>query len=187
MGNHGWLRQGQRGATQGARLPDYNRPMFCHRYAVGRRPENLRCDPPSAARGRGFTLIEIMVVIVILGILAALVVPRVLERPDEARAVAAKSDIAAVMQALRFYRIDNQRYPSAEQGLAALVSRPTQPPVPPNWKPNGYLERLPKDPWGHPYQYLYPGLRGEVDVFSLGADGQPGGTGIDTDIGSWDL
>jgi general secretion pathway protein G len=161
--------------------------MFCHRYAVGRRPENLRCDPPSAARGRGFTLIEIMVVIVILGILAALVVPRVLERPDEARAVAAKSDIAAVMQALRFYRIDNQRYPSAEQGLAALVSRPTQPPVPPNWKPNGYLERLPKDPWGHPYQYLYPGLRGEVDVFSLGADGQPGGTGIDTDIGSWDL
>jgi general secretion pathway protein G len=146
-----------------------------------------------AHRGRrrthaaGFTLIEIMVVIVILGILAALIVPRVLERPDEARAVAAKSDIAAIMQALRFYRIDNQRYPTTEQGLAALATRPTQPPLPPNWKTHGYLERLPKDPWGHPYQYLYPGLRGEVDVFSFGADGQSGGSGTDADIGSWDL
>jgi len=139
------------------------------------------------AAAPGFTLIEILVVIVILGILAALVVPRVLERPDEARAVAAKSDIAAIMGALKLYRLDNQRYPTTEQGLAALVAAPTQAPVPPNWKPGGYLERLPKDPWGQPYQYLNPGLRGEIDVFSFGADGQPGGTGIDTDIGSWSL
>ena len=140
----------------------------------------------SAARN-GFTLIEVLVVIVILGILAALVVPRVLERPDEARAVAAKSDIAAIVAALKLYRLDNQRYPTTEQGLAALVSRPTTAPIPPNWKPNGYLERLPKDPWGQPYQYLNPGLHGEIDVFSFGADGQPGGTGFDADIGSWDL
>ncbi len=128
-----------------------------------------------------------MVVIVILGILAALVVPRVLERPDEARAVAARNDVAAIMQALKLYRLDNQRYPTAEQGLAALVTRPTAGPPAMNWKPNGYLERLPNDPWGHPYQYLNPGLRGEIDVFSLGADGQPGGSGADADVGSWEL
>ena len=127
-----------------------------------------------------------MVVIVILGILAALVVPRVLERPDEARAIAVRNDIAAISQALKLYRLDNQRYPTTEQGLAALVARPTQPPLPPNWKPNGYVERLPKDPWGGNYQYLNPGLHGEIDVFSFGADGQPGGSGNDTDIGSWD-
>ena len=136
---------------------------------------------------RGFTLIEIMVVIVILGVLAALVVPRVLDRPDDARIVAAKSDIATIMQALKLYRLDNQRYPTTEQGLNALVTKPEQPPLPPNWKPGGYLERLPKDPWGEPYQYLSPGLKGEVDVFSFGADKQAGGTGRDADIGSWDL
>jgi general secretion pathway protein G len=155
-------------------MRDYNRPMVLP----------LPCTP---RRHRGFTLIEIMVVIVILGILAALVVPRVLDRPDEARVVAARNAVAAIAQALKLYRLDNQRYPTTQQGLAALVSRPTVPPVPPNWKPNGYLERLPKDPWGHPYQYLNPGLRGEIDVFSLGADGQPGGTGIDAEVGSWDL
>jgi general secretion pathway protein G len=141
----------------------------------------------SARRTRGFTLIEIMVVIVILGVLAALVVPRVLDRPDEARGVAAKSDIAAILQALKLYRLDNQRYPTAEQGLAALVARPETDPVPPNWKPGGYLEKLRNDPWGRPYQYLNPGLRGEIDVLSLGADGKPGGTGHDADVGSWDL
>ncbi len=136
---------------------------------------------------RGFTLIEILVVIVILGVLAALIVPNVIQRPDEARVTVAKSDIAAIMQALKLYRLDNQRYPTAEQGLAALVSKPEVPPVPPNWKSGGYLEKLPKDPWGRPYAYLNPGVRGEVEVMSLGADGQPGGTGVDADIGSWDL
>jgi len=134
---------------------------------------------------RGFTLIELMVVIMILGVLAALVVPRVMSRPDEARVVAAKQDIAQIMQALKLYRLDNSRYPSTEQGLQALVVRPTSGPVPNNWK--SYLDRVPNDPWGRPYQYLSPGIRGEIDVFSFGADGQSGGTGVEADIGSWDL
>jgi len=134
---------------------------------------------------RGFTLIEVMVVIVILGVLAALVVPRVISRPDEARAVAAKQDIATISQALKLYRLDNQRYPTAEQGLAALTAKPELAPVPPNWKPGGYVERLPKDPWGNAYVYVNPGLHGEIDVLSLGADGKPGGEGLDADIGSW--
>jgi general secretion pathway protein G len=136
-------------------------------------------------RTRGFTLVEIMVVVVILGILAVLIVPRVVGRTDEARAVAAKQDVATLMQALRLYRLDNGRYPTNEQGLAALVEKPTREPVPGNWKQ--YLDKLPKDPWGNMYQYLQPGVRGEIDVFSLGADAQPGGSGADTDIGSWDL
>ena len=138
-------------------------------------------------RAHGFTLIEIMVVIVILGVLAALVVPSILSRTDDARIVAAKSDIASIRQALKLYRLDNQRYPTTEQGLDALVAKPTDPPIPPNWKPGGYLEKLPRDPWGRPYQYLNPGLKGDVDVFTYGADGKPGGTGVDADIGSWDL
>jgi general secretion pathway protein G len=132
---------------------------------------------------RGFTLIEVMVVIVILGVLAALVVPRVMSRPDEARAVAARQDIASLMQALKLYRLDNQRYPTTEQGLQALVTRPSAGPAAPNWK--SYLDRMPVDPWGRPYQYLNPGIKGEIDVFSLGADGRPGGEGGDADIGSW--
>lgn len=146
-----------------------------------------RAFPSRRPWSGGFTLIEIMVVIVILGVLAALVVPRVLERPDEARAIAARSDIATIMQALKLYRLDNQRYPTAEQGLPALIAKPEQAPVPPNWKPGGYLERLPKDPWGRAYVFVIPGVRGEIEVFSFGGDGQPGGSGIDADIGSWDL
>jgi general secretion pathway protein G len=137
-------------------------------------------------RGRhGFTLLEVMVVMVILGILAALIVPKIVSRPDEARIIAAKQDIATLMQALKLYRLDNGRYPTTEQGLQALVVKPTSDPIPANWKAGGYLERLPNDPWGHPYQYLNPGVHGEIDVFSLGADGQPGGEGNDADIGSW--
>ena len=141
----------------------------------------------SRARIRAFTLIEVMVVVAILAVLAALIVPKVMSRPDEARVVAARQDIASLLQALKLYRLDNLRYPTTEQGLAALVTRPTLAPIPPNWKPGGYLERLPRDPWGHPYQYLSPGLHGEIDVFSFGADNAAGGEGFDADIGSWNL
>ena len=141
---------------------------------------------PAVARA-GFTLLEVMIVVVILGILAALVVPKIISRPDEARVIAARQDIASIMQALKLYRLDNMRYPLTEQGLQALVEKPSAPPLAPNWKTGGYVERLPKDPWGNQYQYLNPGLRGEIDVFSYGADGAPGGDGNDADIGSWNL
>lgn len=136
---------------------------------------------------KGFTLIEILVVVVILGILAALVVPRIMQRPDEARVVAAKSDIRAIMSALKLYRLDNGVYPTTEQGLVALVAKPETGVIPRNWKQGGYLDRVPKDPWGAEYQYLSPGVNGEIDVFSLGADGAHGGEGMNADIGSWDL
>jgi len=132
----------------------------------------------------GFTLIEVLVVVMILGILAALIVPRVLDRPDEAKRTAAKVDIGAIVQSLKMYRLDNGTYPTTDQGLQALVQRPTTNPVPANWKP--YLDRLPRDPWGTDYQYLSPGTHGEIDVFSLGADKARGGTGNDADIGNWD-
>lgn len=132
---------------------------------------------------RGFTLIELMVVLLIIGVLAALIVPNVLERADDARVTAAKTDVTNLMQALKLYRLDNQRYPSAEQGLQALIAKPTTDPVPPNWKT--YLDLLPNDPWGKPYVYLNPGIKGEVDVMSYGADGQAGGEGRNADIGSW--
>jgi general secretion pathway protein G len=139
--------------------------------------------PRLQRRVRGFTLIEIMVVLVIMGVLAALIVPSVLERADDARVTAARTDINNLMQALKLYKLDNQRFPTAEQGLEALIHKPQSAPVPAGWKP--YLDKLPSDPWGHPYQYLNPGLKGEIDVFSLGADGQPGGEGKNADIGSW--
>jgi len=126
-----------------------------------------------------------MIVIVILGVLAALIVPKVMGRPDEARIAAAKQDIFTIMQSLKLYKLDNRRYPTTEQGLVALVQKPSQAPLPQNWSAGGYLERLPNDPWGQPYQYLNPGLHGEIDVMSFGADGQPGGQGVDADIGNW--
>ena len=135
------------------------------------------------ARQRGFTLIELMVVLAIIGVLAALIVPNVLGRADDARITAARTDVGNLMQALKLYKLDNQRYPSAEQGLDALIKKPGAGAVPPNWRP--YLDKLPADPWGRPYQYIFPGVKGEIDVFSLGADGQAGGDGKDADIGSW--
>jgi general secretion pathway protein G len=136
-------------------------------------------------RLRGFTLIEVMVVVVILGTVPALGAPRVVGRTDDACTVAARQDIASVMRALKLYRVDNGRYPTAKQGLEALVVRSATDPVPTSWK--SYLERVPKDPWGRPYFYLNPGARGGIDVFSLGADAQSGGAGADADLGSWHL
>ena len=137
-------------------------------------------------RQSAFTLIEILVVVAILGILAAIIVPRVMDRPDEAKRVAARADVAAIVQALKLYRLDNGFYPATDQGLAALMQKPASAPVPNNWKQGGYLERLPKDPWGSDYQYLNPGVKGEIDVFSLGADRARGGEGSGADIGNWD-
>lgn len=134
-------------------------------------------------RQAGFTLIELMVVLVIIGVLAALIVPNIIDRADDAKVTAAKSDIATIMQALKLYRLDNHRYPTAEQGLQALVARPSSEPQPANWRI--YLEKLPNDPWQRPYQYLNPGIQTEVDVMSFGADGNAGGEGKNADIGSW--
>jgi general secretion pathway protein G len=149
-------------------------------HIVSHRPHGRRLQ-------RGFTLVEIMVVVVIIGILGALVVPKLLGRTGEARVTAAKTDISSLMQALQFYKLDNQRFPTTEQGLQALVTKPTSGPAANGWKAGGYIPKLPKDPWGNPYQYLYPGIHGgDAEIMSLGADGQPGGTGEDADIGSWE-
>ncbi len=135
----------------------------------------------------GFTLIEVLVVVVILGILAAVVVPRIMDQPDKAAVVRAKQDVQALITALNLYKLDNHNYPSTQQGLEALVQRPTGSPEAPNWKTGGYLDRLPRDPWGNAYQYLSPGRQGDFDVWSLGKDGQPGGTDYNADIGNWNL
>ena len=124
-----------------------------------------------------------MVVIVIIGVLAALIVPNLLDRADDARVTAARTDVNNLMQALKLYRLDNVRYPSAEQGLQALVTKPTVGVIPNNWKP--YIDKLPNDPWGHAYLYANPGVKGEIDVYSYGADGVAGGEGKNADIGSW--
>jgi len=155
--------------------------------SVQRFPPLSRPAPPANDRARGFTLIEIIVVITIMAIMAALIVPRVIGRTDDARIAAARQDIATLMNALKLYRLDNGRYPTQDQGLRGLIEKPTVDPIPQNWKPGGYLEsrNVPKDPWGNDYQYLNPGLHGDVDVMSYGRDGQPGGEGPDADIGSW--
>jgi general secretion pathway protein G len=138
------------------------------------------------AKISGFTLIEVMVVIVILGILAALVVPRVMGAPDRARVSKAEQDVNALASALQLYRLDNFNYPSTDQGLQALVERPTGDPPAAHWQAGGYIDQLARDPWDRPYQYLSPGQHGEFDVYTLGRDGRPGGEGLDADIGNWD-
>ncbi len=133
---------------------------------------------------KGFSLIEIMVVVVILGILASIVVPKIMSRPDEARKIKAKSDVLAIQNALDLYKLDNGSYPSTDQGLEGLVEKPSTAPIPSNWKQ--YLKSVPKDPWNRDYLYLNPGQHGDIDVFTFGADGQPGGTGVNAEIGNWD-
>ncbi len=150
---------------------------------IARRPTRLMQRPMLRKARHGFTLIELLVVLVIIGVLGALIVPNLFSSLDDARGTAARTDINTLVQALKRYKLDNQRYPSNEQGLSALISKPTVGSAPPNWKP--YLDKLPNDPWGRPYQFLNPGVKGEIDVFSFGADGQPGGEDKNADIGSW--
>lgn len=134
---------------------------------------------------QGFTLIEVMVVVVILALLAAIIVPKIMSRPAQARIVKAKQDILAIENAMDLYKLDNGNYPTAEQGIAALVTKPTQPPVPSDW--NGYLKQIPVDPWGHPYQYTNPGKHGEIDIFSFGPDNQASNVDSTAVIGSWSI
>lgn len=141
---------------------------------------------PSRSSQRGFTLIEIMVVVVIIGVLGAIVVPQFMSRPDQAKVTAARTDIQAISTALEMYRLDTLNYPSTQQGLESLTKRPAGTPVAKNWNPQGYLKSLPVDPWGTPYQYLNPGTRSAgYDLYSLGSDGVPGGEEHGADIGNW--
>ena len=139
----------------------------------------------SLQRSGGFTLMEILIVVVITSILAVTVVPQFMDEPDRARVAQAKATIKNLETSLSLYKLDNFTYPSTSQGLEALVSKPSGSPEAKNWKPGGYINKLMEDPWGQPYQYLNPGNHGEYDVYSLGADGQPGGDGINADIGNW--
>ncbi len=136
---------------------------------------------------KGFTLLELMVVMMILGLLAAVVAPNILENQESAMIQKTRTDIAALEQALDMYKADNFRYPTTDQGLEALVSKPGKDPEPRNYKSRGYIKRLPTDPWGNEYQYLYPGEHGEIDIYSLGANGEIDGEGADADLGNWDL
>ncbi|HET9388907.1 MAG TPA: type II secretion system major pseudopilin GspG [Steroidobacteraceae bacterium] len=142
---------------------------------------------PRAHRARGFTLIEIMVVVIIIGLLAAVIVPQVVNKVDEARVTKAKQDIQSLETALTMFRLDNSKYPTTDQGLTALIKQPTDPSIR-HWRQGGYLERISKDPWGNDYQYVYPGTHGkEYDLYTLGADAQPGGEGVNADIGNWNI
>ena len=135
---------------------------------------------------RGFTLIELMVVIVILGILATLIVPKIMDRPEQARRLKAKIQIESFETALKLFKLDNGAYPTTEQGLQSLVQKPSDPNIR-NWKEGGYIDGMKKDPWGRDYLYISPGTRGEFDLYTLGADGQPDGEGPDADIGNWNI
>jgi len=150
-----------------------------------KRPKTQAVSLSSLNRQKGFTLIELMVVVAILAILAAVVAPMVLDRPDEARMVKVKQDISTISSALNLYKLDNYRYPTTDQGLEALVQKPTSEPLPKNWRP--YLQNLPRDPWGNDYLYLSPGEHGDFDLYTLGADGQEGGEGANADFGNWQL
>lgn len=158
-----------------------------YRTRFGARLPTAALSRAMPTRARGFTLIEIMVVVVILGILAAVVVPRIMDRPDDARIAKAKQDVRVIESALNLYKLDNFNYPTTQQGLEALVAPPSGEPQAKNWKQGGYVAKLPNDPWGNPYQYLSPGVKGEIDIFSLGSDNRPGGEGAAGDIGNWNL
>ncbi len=146
-------------------------------------------SPPLTRRriSLGFTLIELMIAVVIIGILAAIIAPNVIGRLHDAKVSAAKQDVSTLVQSLAMYKLDNGRFPTGEQGLKALVEKPVSSPPPNNWRTGGYIARLPNDPWGNPYQFANPGLHGDIDVFSMGADAKPGGEGEGADIGSWNL
>ena len=151
---------------------------------AGRMPRKVN---RARARAAGFTLIEIMVVVIIIGLLAAVIVPNVIDKVDQARVSKAKQDIQAIDTALTMFRLDNSKYPTTEQGLQALVTQPTDPTIR-HWRPGGYLPRMSKDPWGNDYQYINPGQHSkDYDVFTLGADNQPGGEGTNADVGNWNL
>jgi len=147
--------------------------------------DDSKVFPMQLRSSRGFTLIEVLVVVVILAILAAIVVPRVIGRTDDAMIAKAKADVQGLGTALNLYKLDNFTYPSTDQGLDALVQKPSGSQEAANWRSGGYIDRLPKDPWSRDYQYVSPGSHGDFDVYSLGKDGQSGGDGLASDIGNW--